>query len=149
MIASALAHGACYCPEPGDNLVPNVHVDDLAEAYALALERAPARTALNVASTETPLRDIAEAIGRLVGRPAVPVPLTRARELNPVTAWVAASQRVEARRVRASLGWAPIRPRSRTRSCSAPIERWFRAFTAAIPHRGRESLKLDGLAAPS
>lgn len=51
----------------GENIWSTVHVEDLADLYVLALERAPAGTLLNTASGEATMKQMAEAISRLLG----------------------------------------------------------------------------------
>ncbi|HEY7489430.1 MAG TPA: NAD-dependent epimerase/dehydratase family protein [Streptosporangiaceae bacterium] len=112
LIESALAHQAACYRIPGDAVWPNVHVDDLAEAYALALEEAPAATLLNLVGGESTPRAVAEAIGRLIGRPdrTAGLPPEQAQAIAPVTAWIGMTQRVNADRARQLLGWRPTRP---------------------------------------
>jgi aryl-alcohol dehydrogenase-like predicted oxidoreductase len=79
LIEYAVERGESLYPGDGENCWPNVHVDDLGEAYALAVARAPAGTVLNVVGGEASLRSVSEAIGRLIGRPertsSVPSPM--------------------------------------------------------------------------
>jgi nucleoside-diphosphate-sugar epimerase len=63
----AREHGEALFAGVGANLLPVVHVDDLAAAYALALTRAPAGTVLNVATTAVLGRDLARAISLAAG----------------------------------------------------------------------------------
>ncbi|WP_162606238.1 NAD-dependent epimerase/dehydratase family protein [Jiangella asiatica] len=109
MIRTALRRGAASYPEPGTNAWPNVHVDDLGRAFAQALEEAPPSTVLNVVGGESTPKAVSEAIGRLVGRPEATfaLPLDRARRELPIVDWLTVTQRIDARRVRALLGWRP------------------------------------------
>jgi len=63
----AREQGEALLAGDGANLVPVVHVEDLAAAYALALTKAPAGTVLNVVSTSVTGRDLARAISYAAG----------------------------------------------------------------------------------
>ncbi|HSD02458.1 MAG TPA: NAD-dependent epimerase/dehydratase family protein [Gaiellales bacterium] len=100
----------------GQNHWSLVHVDDLAELYALAIERAPAGTLVNgVAGPPLRVRDLAEAAAAGAGFEAAPVawPVTEAAvELGAEDAdGVTRDHRISGERARALLGWAPA-PRS-------------------------------------
>lgn len=112
LIEAALAAGASHYPLPGDNSWPNVHVDDLAEAFALALSAAPAGTVLNVVGGVSTPRAVAEAIGRLIGRPEATtgLPPEKARDVMPFADWLGTNQVVDATTTRAVLDWQPTRP---------------------------------------
>ena len=92
-----------------------VHVDDLAELYALAVERAPAGTLVNgVIGPPLRVRDLAEAAAAGAGLPAPrPWPVAEAvLELGPEDAdGVTRDHRISGERARALLGWEPP-PRS-------------------------------------
>lgn len=100
----------------GSNHWTLVHVDDLAELYALALERAPAGMLVNgVIGPPLHVRDMAEAATAGAGFTAAPVawPVADAAvELGEVTAEaVTRDHRISGERARALLGWGPP-PRS-------------------------------------
>lgn len=111
LIRHAVETGASRYPAPGDNPWPTVHVDDLGRAFALAIESAPAGTALNVAAGETTPRQVAEAIGRLIGHPerTRAVPPDEADSI-PYARWLGGATRVSAHRARTLLGWRPAGP---------------------------------------
>lgn len=67
-VESARKEGAARFVGDGQNRWPFVHVDDLADLYLLALERAPAGTLLlGVNGPSYPVRDVAAAAGRGAG----------------------------------------------------------------------------------
>lgn len=99
----------------GLNRWSTVHVEDVADLYLLALEKAPAGSFYFVESGEAAFRDIASAIGVSLGLGprTEPWPIEEA-----VAAWgeskarytMASNSRVRAGMARAELGWSPTRP---------------------------------------
>ncbi|MFF5969995.1 SgcJ/EcaC family oxidoreductase [Streptomyces sp. NPDC012769] len=94
---------------------PTVHVDDLAELFVAALERAEAGTVWHgVGESAVPVRDVARAAGRAAGVLAAPhvVTVERAAEVfGPLFAdALALDQSVSGAAVRRVLGWQPSRP---------------------------------------
>ncbi|BFV61142.1 hypothetical protein KCMC57_up62460 [Kitasatospora sp. CMC57] len=94
---------------------PTVHVDDLAELFVAAVERAGAGTVWHgVGESAVPVRDLARAAGRAAGLLAAPraVPLERAAEVfGPLFAGaLALDQSVSGGAARTVLGWRPERP---------------------------------------
>src|SRR5216684_1999025 len=67
LIALTTTHGAAPHLGTGGVRQGYVHLDDLVEVYALALERAPAGTMLHGVTDEIALGDLAVAVSRLVG----------------------------------------------------------------------------------
>lgn len=110
MIDSAKNNGAVTFVGTGENHWPLIHIDDLAELYVLALEKAPARTILfGVAGDAVKLRDIAEAAS--AGGKMQPWPLEEARKtLGPFADALALDQQVSGSRAMQTLGWRPSRP---------------------------------------
>jgi nucleoside-diphosphate-sugar epimerase len=95
----------------GENHWSLVHVDDLAELYVLAVERAPAGTLLNgITGPPLRVRDIAEAAAAGAGLPAPrPWPFAEAvLALDPDDAdGITRDHRISGDRARALLGWEP------------------------------------------
>ncbi|QES09588.1 SgcJ/EcaC family oxidoreductase [Streptomyces venezuelae] len=103
----------------GDQSVrwPTVHVDDLAELFVAAIERAGAGTVWHgVGEPAVPVRDLARAAGRAAGVLAAPhaVPVEQAAEaFGPLFAdALALDQSVSGAAARTVLGWQPSRPRA-------------------------------------
>ena len=112
IVRVAQERGASSYAGDGQSAWPNVHVDDLGEAYALALERAPAGTVLNLAGGEATPRSVAEAVGRLIGAPerTSSLPTEEAEKVLPFAGWIGTSIRVDTSRSRGLLGWRPVGP---------------------------------------
>ncbi|MFF8262575.1 SgcJ/EcaC family oxidoreductase [Streptomyces virginiae] len=94
---------------------PTVHVDDLAELFVAAVERAEAGTIWHgVGDSAVPVRDLARAAGRAAGVLAAPqaVPVEQAAEVfGPLFAEaLALDQSVSGAAARGALGWQPGRP---------------------------------------
>jgi nucleoside-diphosphate-sugar epimerase len=111
LIATARKTGVSAYIGDGANRWPAVHRLDAATLFRLALEKAPAGTALHgAAESGVPLRDIAGKIGRTLGLPVVSVGLDQAPSHfgNAALASVfAADTPASSARTRELLGWAP------------------------------------------
>ena len=100
---------ACYMGK-GLNLYTNVHVDDLAEAYALAHERGTPGALYQTASGEANFRSIAEAVAEALGCEARSVSYEEACGIwgkGWVDLAIAVNSRSRSPRSRTELGWAP------------------------------------------
>lgn len=96
---------------PGENIWANVHIDDVPELYALALEKAPAGALYYAENGEEALKNVAASISRMLGFGG------RTRNWSPQEAEAAlgirahssfgSNSRVRAKRARAELGWRP------------------------------------------
>jgi nucleoside-diphosphate-sugar epimerase len=112
-IESAKKDGAQYIGG-GENRWTGVHVEDLADLYALALHNAPAGTLLHGANGDAVrVRHIADAANRAVGAGPCLSPLTleEARKtMGPMADALTMDQRISGTRARRVLGWSPHRP---------------------------------------
>ena len=113
MYGSAQEHGAARYVGNGQNRWTCVHVDDLADLYLLALEKAPAASIFNGAhGAAIPLIDIARAAseGAGAGGRVVEWPLEEARQaLGGFADAIACDQVVSGERAERELGWRPSR----------------------------------------
>ncbi len=96
----------------GLNVWSTVHVEDVADLYLLALERAPAGSFYFVENGEASFRAMAEAVGRALRLEHAPEPWPLAQaaaELGDAKARLtfASTSRVRADKARRELGWAP------------------------------------------
>jgi nucleoside-diphosphate-sugar epimerase len=107
---SAAQTGAvCYIGR-GLNLYSNVHVDDVAEVYHLAIEKGKTGALYHAVSGETNFRTLAEAVARELDVPTRSVDLAEAVTIwDKFTALIAFSvcSRSRAPRSRTELGWQP------------------------------------------
>ena len=115
-VAARLVDGARHAGvaryiDAGDNRFSTVHVDDLADLYLLALESERASGPHNASSGEVAQRELAEAVGRLIGTSVTSWPLAEARSrLGIVADTMAMNGRISAARARRELRWNPRRP---------------------------------------
>jgi nucleoside-diphosphate-sugar epimerase len=98
----------------GLNRWSNVYLPDLAEVYALALEKAPAGSVYNIGSGEAAMADIAGAVATLIGLGAAES--CSAQEAFDAFGqrWVevalSSNSRVDSTKAREELGWNPLGP---------------------------------------
>jgi nucleoside-diphosphate-sugar epimerase len=113
-VDSARKEGAARYVGTGKNRWPFVHVDDLADLYLLALERAPAGSLLlGVSGPSHPVGDVAAAASRGAGAGGRTQgwPLEEARKtLGPYADALVLDQQASGRRAEKMLGWRPQRP---------------------------------------
>jgi nucleoside-diphosphate-sugar epimerase len=107
-------HGVVYAVAPGTNAITYVHVDDLADLYALAL-RGTDTSGTFIAATDTVTQiDVAKAVSRAAGLGGEVefVDYPTMRELNgrasELDFWV--NCRASSQKARDVLGWQPHRP---------------------------------------
>ena len=112
LVAAARKTGRSAFIGDGGNRWPAVHRSDAARLFRLALEKAPAGSALHGAGEGgVTLRSIAEKIGQLLGVPAVSLSPDEAAVHfeNPFMAVVFGTDApVSSARTQALLGWSPV-----------------------------------------
>jgi nucleoside-diphosphate-sugar epimerase len=96
----------------GENVWSNVHIDDVVSLYLLALEKAPAGAFYYAENGENSYRQIAEAIGRMLGFGGRTQSMTMEESIAEFGEGAAqfsmgSNSRVRARRARRELGWKP------------------------------------------
>jgi nucleoside-diphosphate-sugar epimerase len=113
-VESAQKEGAARFVGTGENRWPVVHVDDLADLYLLALEKAPPNTLLlGVSGPSRRVKEIAAAASRGAGGGGQTVawPLEQARaKLGAYADALVLDQQASGRRAQELLGWRPYRP---------------------------------------
>lgn len=111
LIRLAKKRGNAAHAGPGENIWSNVHIDDLVPLYALAIEKAPAGSFYFVENGEHSMRELCEAINRMLGFQGPPSAMSMAEAAD---AWgegtaentMASNSRVRAKLAR-QLGWKP------------------------------------------
>jgi nucleoside-diphosphate-sugar epimerase len=113
-VESARKEGAAQFVGTGENRWPFVHVDDLADLYLLALEKAPPGTLLlGVSGPSYSVRDVAAAASRGAGAEGRirAWPLQEARKkIGPYADALVLDQQASGKRAEQLLGWRPHRP---------------------------------------
>jgi nucleoside-diphosphate-sugar epimerase len=113
-VESARKDGAARFVGTGENRWPFVHVEDLADLYLLALEKAPPGTLLlGVSGPAYKVRDVAAAASRGAGAGGKTFawPLEEARgQLGGYADALVLDQQASGRRAERMLGWSPHRP---------------------------------------
>jgi nucleoside-diphosphate-sugar epimerase len=113
-VESARKEGAAQFVGTGENRWPFVHVDDLADLYLLALEKAPPGTLLlGVSGPSYSVRDVAAAASRGAGAEGRirAWPLEEARKkIGPYADALVLDQQASGKRAEQLLGWRPHRP---------------------------------------
>jgi nucleoside-diphosphate-sugar epimerase len=115
LIALAKKRGVAKHIGFGQNRWSNVHIDDLVTLYALALEKAPAGAFYFAENGENSMREVCEAISRMLGFGGRTQSMTveeAAAEWGegPANDTMGSNSRVRAKRARAELGWQPTAP---------------------------------------
>ncbi|SFR18145.1 Nucleoside-diphosphate-sugar epimerase [Lentzea waywayandensis] len=111
LIRTARAKGMSGYPGDGANRWSAVHTLDAARLYRLALE-APAGSVLHAVDEEAvTMKEIAEAIGRQLGVPAVSIPEEKAQEhYGPFVLMVTRDAPTSSTKTRELLGWDTKEP---------------------------------------
>jgi nucleoside-diphosphate-sugar epimerase len=111
LIRLAKKRGNAAHAGPGENIWSNVHIDDLVTLYALAIEKAPAGSFYFAENGEHSMRELCDAINRMLGFQGPPTAISMA---EAAVEWgegaaedtMASNSRVRAKRAR-QLGWMP------------------------------------------
>jgi nucleoside-diphosphate-sugar epimerase len=111
LIGLAQKRGCAAHAGPGENIWSNVHIDDLMTLYALAIDKAAAGAFFFAENGENSMREVCEAINRMLGHAAAPSAMSMEEAISE---WgeglaedtMASNSRVRAVRAR-QLGWKP------------------------------------------
>jgi nucleoside-diphosphate-sugar epimerase len=111
LIGLARKRGCAAHAGPGENIWSNVHIDDLVTLYALAIDTAPAGAFFFAENGENSMREICEAINRMLGHEGAPLAMSMAEAISEWGEGVAEDTMASNSRVRAvrarQLGWKP------------------------------------------
>jgi nucleoside-diphosphate-sugar epimerase len=91
LINLARKRGCAAHAGPGENIWSNVHIDDLVTLYALAIEKATAGAFFFAENGENSMREICEAINRMLGDEAAPSAMSME---EAIAEWGRASPRI-------------------------------------------------------
>ena len=112
LIRQAVRSGVPRYIGDGENVWSTVHIDDVADAYLLALDGARAGSFFYLENGEASLKSIVESIARLVGGKRSPESWgmdEAIAEWGPQAAWfsLGGNSRISADKARKVLGWKP------------------------------------------
>ncbi len=111
LVDNARACGRVQIVGPGLNVWSNVHIEDIADLYLLALAKAPAGAFYFAENGEASFGELAAAIARRLGLPGVESlpPEVAAQRWGESKAYfsLGSNSRVRATRARRELGWTP------------------------------------------
>jgi len=113
LIALAKKAGVAKHIGSGENRWANVHIDDLVRLYLAAAEKAPAGAFYFAENGENSMREVCEAIGRMLGQDGRTQSMSveeAAAEWGegPANDTMGSNSRVRAKRARVELGWRPV-----------------------------------------
>lgn len=92
--------------EPGEQKVSAVHVEDAAELYLLALETSTAKGLYNVAAESVSMREISEAVARLLNVKAKRISAEKGQEqFGRMYEFLSINNQLDATRARRDLKW--------------------------------------------
>jgi nucleoside-diphosphate-sugar epimerase len=112
LIQVAKKYGVAKHIGSGENRWSNVHIDDLVTLYLLAIEKAPAGAFYFAENGENSMREVCEAISRMLGQGGRTQSMTVEQAAaewgeGPANDTVGSNSRVRAKRARTELGWQP------------------------------------------
>lgn len=108
MIWQAKAAGAANYVGGGAEKVSAIHVEDAADLYVLALEISTAKNLYNVSAETVSLRDLNEAIARLLNVKAKSISMEEAKkQFGALTGFLTINNQLSAQKARRELGWKP------------------------------------------
>ncbi len=94
--------------DSGEHKVSAVHVEDAADLYALALEKGTAKGLYNVSAETVSMKEISEAVGRLLDIPAKSIRADKAREqFGKMFEFLSVNNQMSSEKARRDLRWSP------------------------------------------
>lgn len=108
MIGLAKAAGAANYVGAGNERVSAVHVEDAADLYVLALETSTAKNLYNVSAETVSLRELNEAIARLLDVKAQSISMeTAQKQFGAMTGFFTINSQLSSEKAGRELGWKP------------------------------------------
>jgi nucleoside-diphosphate-sugar epimerase len=106
LIEQAKEKAAANYLESGSKRVSAVHVEDAADLYVLALETGTAKGLYNASAENVSLKDLSEAIARLLGVKAKSISTQEAKsQFGALFGFLSISNRLDASKAQRELGW--------------------------------------------
>lgn len=94
--------------ESGSQTVSAVHVEDAADLYLLALETSTAKRLYNVAAESVSLKEMSEAVGRLLDIPAKSISREKAKnQFGKMFEFLSINNQMSSEKARRDLKWSP------------------------------------------
>jgi nucleoside-diphosphate-sugar epimerase len=108
VIKQAKSAGTANYVESGAHRVSAVHVEDAADLYLLALETSTAKGLYNVAAENVSMKELNEAVGRLLNVKAKSVSTERAKEqFGKMFDFLSIDNQLEGAKAKRELRWSP------------------------------------------
>lgn len=111
MIRAAKSLGKSVYVGDGENIWSNVHIDDCANAYLLALENAQSGSLFYLESSQNTIRNLASAVGKYLRQNPVSKSVTLGEAYKiwgpHMTLSLCSNSRITSEMARKSIGWAP------------------------------------------
>jgi nucleoside-diphosphate-sugar epimerase len=106
VISQAKAENSANYAEPGEQKVSAVHVEDAAELYLLALETSTAKGLYNVAAESVSMKEMNEAVARLLNVKAKSISTEKARaQFGKMFDFLSINNQLSAEKARRDLKW--------------------------------------------
>ena len=108
LINQAKQHGAAFYVRDGAERTSAAHVEDVANAYVLALENHNAKGLYNIVAESPSNKEIAEAVGKLVGVSAKSISLEEGQaKFGPMIGFLTINNQITSEKARRELDWLP------------------------------------------
>ncbi len=106
VIEQAKAEKSANYVGSGENKISAVHVEDAADLYLLALETGTAKGLYNVSAETVSIKEISEAVSRLLNVPAKSIPSEKAREqFGMMFEFLSVNNQLDAEKAKRDLKW--------------------------------------------
>jgi nucleoside-diphosphate-sugar epimerase len=108
VVNQAKAENSANYAEPGSQAVSAVHVEDAADLYLLALETSTAKGLYNVAAESVSMKEISEAVARLLDIKAKSISTEKARaQFGKMFDFLSINNQLDAAKAKGNLRWTP------------------------------------------
>ncbi|MCD9186948.1 MAG: SDR family oxidoreductase [Pyrinomonadaceae bacterium] len=108
VINQARAVGTANYVESGEQKVSAVHINDVADLYFLALDTSTAKGLYNVAAESVSMKEMNEAVGRLLDVKARSISAEKAKEqFGKMFDFLSINNQLDATKAKANLRWSP------------------------------------------